>query len=339
MRRVAWALLVIGLASCGSKFTPPDQTTDDGSSAVDDTTYIQLRPVWDRSSGFDFSRPHDVLIGRETLVYVADTGHDRITMLDLAGNILGHSAPIDSPVAVAQDAKLRLVVVSGRNLLFRIDLFAVAHDIGSAPVDTLFRAVDHPGWRFNGVDAFYVPSEGGIYYLVACSGDDRNANQILKFQENGAPVGPLNLTPGGTGLFAVVDPAGICALRDRSVDFVYCQRGENFYKVQVVTTDVYGWKPKLDPTTGGDLFALGKFVSPQNVDVDGDGFFYVVDSELCRLFRFSGFGKEYESFGERGSGERQFADPCGVAEFDGTVFVSDTGNDRIVRFRLSTDIK
>jgi hypothetical protein len=305
---------------------------------VDDTTYIQLRPVWDSSTGYGFSDPHDVLVGRETLVYVADTGNHRVTMLDLAGNLLGHSAPVDSPVAVAEDGKLRLLVVTGGNTLLRLDLFAVAHNIAAAPIDTLYRAVDHPNWRFNGVEAFYVPAEGGIYYLVTCSGDDRNANQILYVEEDGSLRGPLNLTPGGTGLFAAADPSGICALRDRSLDFVYCQRGENYYKVQVVTTDAYGWKPKLDPTSGGDLFTLGKFTVPQNVDVDGDGFLFIVDSDLCRVFKFSGFGKEYESFGERGSGEKQFADPCGVAEFDGTVFVADTGNDRIVRFRLSTDI-
>ncbi len=338
MRWVLW-LLALALASCGTKFTPPDQTTGDGASSVDDTLYVQLRPVWDRAAGYDFRQPHDVLVGRETLVYVADTGNDRVTMLDLAGNVLGHSAPIDSPVGLAQDGRLRLLVVTGKNLLLRLDVYAVSHDIRTARIDTLYCAVDRPGWRFNGVAAFFVPSEGGIYYLVTCGGVERTANQILSFAEDGTLRGPLNLTPGGTGLFAAADPSGICALRDRSVDFVYCQRGENFYKVQLVTADIYGWKPKLDPTTGGDLFSLGMFSRPEDVDVNRDGFLFIVDSDLCRVFEFSGFGKEYESFGERGSGERQFNDPCGIAEFDGTVFVADTGNDRIVRFRLSTELK
>ncbi|MBN1423334.1 hypothetical protein JXA88_02150 [Candidatus Fermentibacteria bacterium] len=334
MRWVVCGAILLGLASCGAKFTPPEPTLDDGSTAVDDTTYLQLRPVWE-----GFSRPHDVLIGRETLVFVADTGNNRVAMLDLVGNSLGYSAPIDSPVAVAEDAKLRLLVATGKNFLLRIDLFAAAHRIESAAVDTLYKAVDHPTWRFNGVEAFYVPSEGGIYYLVTCGGDERNANQILFIREDGTVRGPLNLTPGGTGLFAVADPSGICAVRDRSVDFAYCQRGENYYKVQMVTVDAYGWKPLLDPSSGGDLFTLGKFERPQDVDIDGDGFLYIVDSDLCRVFKFSGFGKEYQSFGERGVGEKQFMDPCGIAEFDGTVFVADTGNDRIVRFRLSTDTR
>ena len=326
-------------SACGDKFNAPEQDIDSGgTTAVDDTTYIQLRPIWDRAGGYDFLEPHDILVGRETLVYVADTGNNRITMLDLAGNVLGHSARIDSPVAVAQDPRLRLLIVTGRNYLFRIDLFEYAHDIAGAAIDTLHYAVDRPGWHFNGVDAF-ITSEDGIYYMVTCSGDSRNDNQILKFNEDGSLQGPLPLTPAGTGLFAAADPAGITALRDGSVDFIYSQRGENFYKVQVITTDAFGWKPKLDPTSGGDLFTVGKFTSPENIALDGDGFIFVVDSAEHRVFKFAGTGKEYESFGEQGSGEVMFQHPHGVAEFDGTVFVSDTGNDRIVRFRLSTDTK
>jgi hypothetical protein len=199
--------------------------------------------------------------------------------------------------------------------------------------------VDRPGWHFNGVEAYDVASEGGIYYLVTCSGNARNDNQILFIEEDGYARGPLNLTPNGTGLFAAADPSGIVALDSWSVDFAFCQRGENYYKVQTVTTDPYGWAPGLDPGSGEDLFELGKFVSPEDVAVNGDGFLFVVDSDLDRVFKFSGMGKEYESFGEEGSGEGQFREPHGVAEFDKTLYVADTGNDRVVRFRLSTELK
>lgn len=340
MPRVMLLLMLCLAFGCGEKFTAPDPSgSEGGSSAIDDTTYIQLRPAWDNENGYDFSRPQDVLIGNETLVYVADTGNDRVTMLDLAGNVLGHSAYIDSPVGLAQDVLLRLLVVSGKNYLFRIDLAVASHYIGDARVETLYHAVDRPGWHFNGVEAYDIASEGGIYYLVTCSGDARNDNLILFIEEDGYARGPLNLTPNGTGLFAAADPSGIVALDSWSVDFAFCQRGENYYKVQTVTTDAYGWAPGLDPSTGEDLFTLGKFASPEDVAVNGDGFLFVVDSDLNRLFKFSGMGKEFESFGEEGSGERQFREPHGIAEFDRTVYVADTGNDRVVRFRLSTELK
>jgi len=335
---IVFSVISFLFAACGDKFNAPKPDIDSGgTTSVDDTTYIQLRPEWNRDGGYGFSNPQDILVGRETLVYVADTGNNRIAMLDLAGNVLGYSARVDSPVAIAQDQQLRLLIVTGRNYLFRIDLYEYGHNIEAATIDTIHHAVDRPGWHFNGVDAFTISEYD--YYLVTCSGSSRNDNQILVFLEDGSLQGPLPLTPGGTGLFAAADPAGITALRDGSVDFIYSQRGENFYKVQIITSDAFGWKPKLDPTSGGDLFTVGKFSSPENIALDGDGFIFVVDSEEHRVFKFAGTGKEYESFGEEGSGEVQFKNPHGVAEFDGTVFVADTGNDRIVRFRLSTDTK
>ena len=80
-------------------------------------------------------------MGREPLLYVADTGNDRVVMLDLAGNVLGQSQPIVGPVALTQDAKLRLLIVTDSNKIYRIDLVAVTHDIASAPAELVFDEV------------------------------------------------------------------------------------------------------------------------------------------------------------------------------------------------------
>ena len=64
----------------------------------------------------------------------------------------------------------------------------------------------------------------------------------------------------------------------------------------------------------------------------------VVDADFDSLFKFSAAGEELQSFGATGTGEKQFQQPHGVAFFDKTLYVADTGNDRIVRFRLSTDV-
>jgi hypothetical protein len=45
------------------------------------------------------------------------------------------------------------------------------------------------------------------------------------------------------------------------------------------------------------------------------------------------------SFGGTGSGSRQFNSPEGVAYGDRIVYVADTGNNRISRFRLNTDFE
>ena len=63
----------------------------------------------------------------------------------------------------------------------------------------------------------------------------------------------------------------------------------------------------------------------------------MIDAGQHRLFKSS--GAERQIFGELGSGEKQGKRPMGVAYFNKTVYVADTGNNRIVRFKLSTDIQ
>jgi len=64
-----------------------------------------------------------------------------------------------------------------------------------------------------------------------------------------------------------------------------------------------------------------------------------VDAGRHHLLKFNSSGMEMHSFGELGSGEKQFNRSMGVAYFDKTVYVADTGNNRILRFKLSTDIQ
>jgi hypothetical protein len=45
------------------------------------------------------------------------------------------------------------------------------------------------------------------------------------------------------------------------------------------------------------------------------------------------------SFGGFGVGPKQFKNPAGVAYFRRTVFVSDKDNNRIARYRLTTDFE
>jgi DNA-binding beta-propeller fold protein YncE len=134
--------------------------------------------------------------------------------------------------------------------------------------------------------------------------------------------------------------------RSRSIEFVFCQKGENIlFKVQWVKMTVAGqtsfFASKFYPSTSGDIGLLvpNKFKSPEDVTLDPSGNLFVVDSETDSLYRFSTKGMEAYSFGGTGSGPLQFRRPHGVAVFDKTVYVADTGNNRILRFRLSTELQ
>ncbi|MEK7728715.1 MAG: hypothetical protein AAB354_09900 [candidate division KSB1 bacterium] len=333
------------MTSCGvEKFPlPQEQNTNQGNTAVSDTTYLQLRPVWNAATGYDLKAPHDILVGREPLIYLADTDNHRILMLDLAGNILGSSQRLEHPVALTQDSKLNLLVVTDSNKIYRLNLVAAQHRIANAAVETVFHEIDNPDRSYTGIAAVLatVQNEAAIFYFVTATGNDKKDNQVLIFPENFNVRIPdaVSLEPNGLGILSAATPSGVTALRDFSGDFIFCMTGDNSFKVQWVTAGQFGFVPRLNPSQGNfDIFAQDKFAAPEDVAVDAEGNIFVVDAARHALFKFSAAGEEQQSFGSLGAGEKQFNAPKGVAFFNRTLYVADTGNDRIVRFRLSTDV-
>lgn len=88
-----------------------------------------------------------------------------------------------------------------------------------------------------------------------------------------------------------------------------------------------------------DFLKINHFKQPSGVTLDPSGNLFVVDAGTDSLYRFSSRGLERYSFGGTGSGDKQFRQPYGEAFFDKTIYVADKGNNRIVRFKLSSDLQ
>ncbi|MTI87266.1 MAG: hypothetical protein FH748_04780 [Balneolaceae bacterium] len=106
----------------------------------------------------------------------------------------------------------------------------------------------------------------------------------------------------------------------------------------------------------GFLYEPTKFQQPTDIAYGGDddSYIFVVDATLNRLYQFQRNGQEgvpppagaedqskqvVVSFGEEGAGPKQFNYPSGVAYFDRVVYVADKGNNRIARFKLTSDFE
>jgi len=356
MKYIPIFLLLLSFACGGDKVNLPQAPENPGGTiAQDDTSYIQLFPIWglESSTIYDFRGPRDILLGREPLIYVADTGNNQVVMMDLAGNIIGVSGAIHDqsacpgpggPVAIAQDSKLNLLIVTGCNKIYRINLVAVNHDIATAPVEEVFHEIDNPDRQYTGIASIIstVQNKAVIRYYVTATGLQTRNNQVLIFPEDFNLNVPdaVSLVPNGLGILSASIPSGIATFSNFRIDFIFCMTGQNSFKVQWITGSEFGFVPHLDPAAGQDIFKAGKFEAPEDVTVDLEGNLFVVDAQRNRLFKFSSGGKERESFGGEPETEQEhlFNNPQGVAEFNKTLYVADTGNNRIVRFRLSTDI-
>ena len=161
---------------------------------------------------------------------------------------------------------------------------------------------------------------------------------------------------------------------DARKSFLLTLVGENNFRVQGVKyssgrEDVaFTSDPNLDiiDTTLGHRFLYdenpkdekiqGGFIEPEDVTYAADrGFIFVVDSKKDSVYQFTSNGIEgiipptysketkniIVSFGGSGSGVKQFKNPKGIAYYqnDKILLVADTGNNRILRFKLSTDYK
>ena len=119
-------------------------------------------------------------------------------------------------------------------------------------------------------------------------------------------------------------------------DMMLTLTGENSFKTQwlefVVTPDFTGYRNALPPVAS-DLMTPNFFESPEGATVDDAGNIYVADTAVDSVYKFNAFGDLLIGFG----GTEQFDRPHSVAFFDKTLYVADTGNNRILRFKLSTD--
>lgn len=217
---------------------------------------------------------------------------------------------------------------------------------------------------------FYVTRRGTDNNLQKVGGPD---DAVLLFDSDGTYLTPVVVnTPSGffrdffkkpVGIASFVQPPQISA--GGADHFVFTSIDENTsIKIQVIDylESEFGasYEPRIlfesDTTVAdGNLATPKKFEEPMGVTITGDGtnFILVVDRAKDSLYQFTTTGLEgvkppagaattkYQmaSFGGKGQGLSQFDRPSAVAYKNRIVWVCDTGNGRVLRFKLTTDFQ
>jgi hypothetical protein len=322
-----------------------------------DTVYIQIKPAWT-----GFNKPQAIIVGREPFIYVADTYNDRVVMLNLNGDFLG-SRSIKHPVSIAQDYKLNLIVCgefdttyNGQTqtfgAVFKLDMVAATHHIDEAPMTRLLphRSSDlkNADIRYTGVAIFYNNT-----FYIARTGPNNSSfvdpdNSILYFSpknllgggEGDTLIGRVpNIDPISSGLVSANQISSLVSFNQKNIDFIETLTGNSSLKVQwltyVVTPQSADYEAKLTPSNGGEMMSPNKFGTPEGACIDDANDIFVADAQKDSVFKFNALGDELQSFG----GSDVFNSPYDVAYYNQILYVLDSGNNRILRFILSTDMQ
>ena len=197
---------------------------------------------------------------------------------------------------------------------------------------------------------------------------------ILFFDNTGKFRTPLEITDSRGAVFPdfFKDPVGITSLVkppqigvDNRGDFIFTSVDPNgVLKVQYIekleSVDGTAYTPKTNfsaDTTLASSFINEpfKFDRPVDVEFTGDGtnYIFVIDAEKDSLYQFTATGLEgveppaasgetkfiKTSFGGTGIGASNFNGPTAVAYNNRILYIADTGNGRLLRFKLTLDIR
>jgi hypothetical protein len=340
-RKYIWILcLLIILSNCGRKIKLPTNLPEIGEGTLD-TTYISVGDPWGEANGISFDHPQDVHIGFDGYIYIADTGNDRIVKLDQAGNFVSQYDSAQNPTSVSQDRLFR-ILATGDSIIYKkgtqdedfVSIYIAPDLIDTVlvPGDT-FR-VDTSATIYVGIAPNPLPLSGYAEYY-AC---DYTRSEITKFMFS-EPSTIYNMgaaVPEGYDLGKTYYPLGVFTyLTQIGFNLIFCQ---SLYHSSVQLLDGRDFSPVIPWTDSSDIYFQDTFKQPEDVVVDEYGNIFVVDSKKNAVSKFSRNGVLILSFGTEGTGDKQFQNPKGIAYANKIVYVADTGNNRILRFTLSTDL-
>ncbi len=360
------AVVVIGIlmaVGCGDKVTlPNDLPKPNYHGGGIDTSYVQVNPVWTEAGGIAFNKPYDVYIGYDQLIYICDTKNNRVVKMSPDGTFLG-SDSATNPVAITQDRGLDLLVVAGDFQTFtRIDSTHVdtttygnavyrKRYFGGQGFQKVFQA-DSPYFRwYDQVQHIYRFEEAAFYGIAASTGIDKEyfvadfwKGRIVRFNSEDRAI-PPDLITEGIEVGKTKYPMDLFYYQIAGQGYLAFAQGAPNLGVQVIS-----------PVNGAPYFTNTGEGLPPLVRISSDDAKQVVVDELSNFYvllsapnpnlgahhfflKFDRYGQPLLEFGTLGSGERQFRNPRGMAYHKGIIYIADTGNNRIIRYQLATDVQ
>lgn len=328
--------------------------------------YVLVGSPWTGAAIGGFNRPTDIIAGYDNTLYVIDAGNNRIVQIDEAGNVIGTSPPIPNMKAIAQRRNMELLITAKANglaVVYAINLVGANGKLNEAVPQVIYRQpVAQPAdtlVNFTAIatvedNAFYVASTGGPDTLIKFSSRNR-FQESVRIQPSPPTVlaYPIEATylEGISAIASVTQPPQNTAIGS-GVDFFFvCDAPEVLYKIRWV-------KFNSGFSIQGIFFSNTQnlsFIKPADITYDPERqHLFIVDAGTNKLYQLntrlgiegtSGVRAldqpffvniDFTTFGTTGD---KLNAPQGVCYLNRTLYISDTGNNRVLRFKLTYDIE
>jgi len=255
--------------------------------------------AFDAASEPFLSNPHDLALGPDGMLYVSDVGNNRIAVLD--------------PQTLALVGQVGKGVLSApHDVDFSADGRMLVADTGNDRI-AIFEGGDLVAELRGGIrrpEGVAAHPNGRVYATGAASGNVVGYDRGKMYVPVGRLYAPHDVAVDAAGNLWVAD-----AGNDRLVLF-----SQDLKVLAVLDAPEYGWS------------------GPRYQDIDAAGNLVVADKYSHRVKKIAPDGQLIGLIGAGpGRGPNLFRTPEGVEIWGETLFFSDSGNDRIVRYRVVTN--
>ncbi len=266
-----------------------------------------------------FKRPHDVAVGPEGDIYVADLGNHRVVRMRPNGALVAQfgtgkwgAGDVESPtgVAVGSDGRVYVADASatgphGKVVILTADMATVEKEVFYPPGDAPITP------RVYG-DKLYVTSKGGVHIHTL------DGELLNEWGGYGPAEGQFSY-PNGVALLP--DGTVVVAESNNRRLQLFDPRGKHLRTI--------------GQGVGAAADRAGMFGLPMGLAADERGVLYVADTFDFEIKLLGPDGTHFATVGEFGSGSGQFNSPGGIARSpEGVFYVADEMNHRIVSFEV-----
>jgi DNA-binding beta-propeller fold protein YncE len=287
------------------------------------------------SSEAQFNAPHGIAIAPDGSIFVADTNNNRIEHFTGEGNFINAwgsfsdvtagNAPIGTfnqpwAVAISPDGKYVYVADTWNHRIQKFTANGTPVKMWGKPLYDPLNTDPDGIWGPRGIT---VDSQGRV--IVADTGNKR----ILVFDSDGNFISQIGNEGMAVGQFE--EPVGLAI--DKQNNLYVADTWNLRVQVFSLAKDGATYTPSLQWSIAG-WYGEALDNKPY-LALDNQGHIFITDPESFRVLEFSTNGDFIGTWGDYGTDALSFSMPAGIsADPNGHVWVSDSANNRLMRFTL-----